>query len=178
MDEIQSSSASQPREQGRYSEDSGQAGARRPSTLIRLAQNAETFGLNRGHHVRLDDPDDASVPPAQHRDRFEGGAETSAMQQEEHEEPESETPRPQWKPSIALGTCLCVEGEDLNTIQFADRKVIQTRFWADHYKGVPEFVRMHREALRVRSELDETSEANTKPRSAGPLVQISQSCGD
>ncbi|KAK3907037.1 hypothetical protein C8A05DRAFT_40216 [Staphylotrichum tortipilum] len=149
MDKIQSSSSSQPREQGQHAEDPSPVAARRPSTLGRLAQNAETFGLNRGHHVRLTDPDDASVPPAEHLDR-----------------PEDGPCRPQWKPSIVLGTCLWIEGEDLNAIQIADRKVIQTRFWADHYKGVPEFVRMHQAALGERDQLDETAEVNTKPRSA------------
>jgi len=166
MDEIQSSPSSQPREQGRYSEDLGSVGARRPSTLRRLAQNAETFGLNRDHHVQLTGPDDVAVPDAQHLDRVEDVAETDSMHQEGQE---SEIPHAQWEPSIALGTCLCVEGEDLNAIQMADRKVIQTRFWADYYKGVPEFVRMYQEALHQREELDETAEANTKPRLASPI---------
>jgi hypothetical protein len=63
-----------------------------------------------------------------------------------------------------VGSSLWLEGEDLDAIQLADRKVTQTRLWADHYQGVPEFVRMHQGALEEREQLDATAEANTLPR--------------
>jgi hypothetical protein len=72
----------------------------------------------------------------------------------------------EWRPSIALGSPLWLDGEDLSAIEIADRKVAQTRLWVDYYQGVPDFVRTHQEAVREREQLDETNEANTKPRSA------------
>ncbi|KAH6650919.1 hypothetical protein F5144DRAFT_617645 [Chaetomium tenue] len=71
-----------------------------------------------------------------------------------------------WKPSIVIGSPLWAEGEDLNTIQIADRKVIQTRLWVDHYRGVPYFVEKHQKAVEERAQLDESAEENTLPRSA------------
>jgi hypothetical protein len=72
----------------------------------------------------------------------------------------------EWRPSIALGSPLWLDGEDLSAIEIADRKVAQTRLWVDYYQGVPDFVRTHQEAVREREQLDVTDEANTKPRSA------------
>ncbi|KAK4129436.1 hypothetical protein N657DRAFT_562980 [Parathielavia appendiculata] len=79
----------------------------------------------------------------------------------------------QWRPSIALGSPLWLAGEDLSAIEIADRKVTQTRLWRDYYRGAPDFVRTHQEALREREQLDETDEANIKPRSALSSTQTS-----
>ena len=70
----------------------------------------------------------------------------------------------EWKPSIVIGSALWAEGEDLNAIQIADRKVIQTRLWVDHYRGVPYFVQTHQKAVEERAQLDESAEENTMPR--------------
>ena len=70
----------------------------------------------------------------------------------------------EWKPSIVIGSPLWAEGEDLNAIQIADRKVIQTRLWVDHYRGVPYFVQTHQKAVEERAQLDESAEENTMPR--------------
>ncbi|KAL2271056.1 hypothetical protein VTJ83DRAFT_427 [Remersonia thermophila] len=86
------------------------------------------------------------------------------QQQQQHPQPENE-PK-QWRPSIVLGSPLSLEGEDLNAIQMADRKVAQTRLWASHYQGVPYFQEAHQKALREREQLDETAEENLLPQSA------------
>lgn len=70
----------------------------------------------------------------------------------------------EWQPSIVIGSPLWAEGEDLNAIQIADRKVIQTRLWVDHYRDVPYFVQTHQKAVEERAQLDESAEENTMPR--------------
>jgi hypothetical protein len=70
----------------------------------------------------------------------------------------------EWKPSIVIGSPLWAEGEDLNAIQVADRRVIQTRLWVDHYRGVPYFVQTHQKAVEERAQLDESAEENAMPR--------------
>ncbi|KAL2255717.1 hypothetical protein VTK26DRAFT_2824 [Humicola hyalothermophila] len=70
-----------------------------------------------------------------------------------------------WRPSIVIGSPLWLEGEDPSALEVADRKIAQTRLWAQHYQG-PEFERIFQEAVRERQQLDETSEENTQPRSA------------
>lgn len=77
-----------------------------------------------------------------------------------------DNPPKEWKPSIVLGSPLWVEGEDLNAIELANRKIAQTRLWMNHYQGVPHFVQVHQEAVQAREQLDETAEENTTPRSA------------
>lgn len=72
--------------------------------------------------------------------------------------------RRQWQPSIVIGSPLWLEGEDLSKIEVADRKVAQTRLWAEHYQGVARFAEMHQEAIQERAHLDEKDEVNTKPR--------------
>jgi hypothetical protein len=70
----------------------------------------------------------------------------------------------EWNPSIVIGSPLWAEGEDLNAIQIADRKVIQTRLWVDHYQGVPYFVQTHQKAVDERAQLEESAVENTMPR--------------
>ena len=83
-----------------------------------------------------------------------------------------------WKPSIVLGSSLWVEGEDLNALEIADRKVAQTGLWADHYQGVPYFVKAHQDAIEEREQLDESAEENFKPRSAPRLHVITLDSGN
>jgi hypothetical protein len=94
--------------------------------------------------------------------------ETELAQQQQ---PDRQVTQPQsapleWKPSIVLGSPLNLEGEDLNAIQLADRKVEQTRLWASHYQGVPYFQEAHQKAIEERAQLDETAEENLLPLSA------------
>lgn len=175
-----------------YGRDQTQSTRRRSSTIRRLERNAEIFNRNRTHRVRRANDDVSRLFPHRARSRSLARIETEQLRQHEQQQqqetrPEDAdtslqnntrlhsttqpTPEPslqfgRWKPSIVLGSSLWLEGEDLNAIQIADRKVAQTRLWVDHYRGVPDFVRMHQEAVEERSRLDETSEVNLKPRSA------------
>ncbi|KAH6853594.1 hypothetical protein B0I37DRAFT_400740 [Chaetomium sp. MPI-CAGE-AT-0009] len=153
---------------------------RRSSTFRRAAHNVENFSHNRHR-------DDAAVRFA-HRVRTRSVARIETEQQQHQQQQEQQrhqqeqaspdvsgaqsTISPQqngsaeeWKPSIVIGSSLWTEGEDLNAIQIADRKVAQTRLWVDHYRGVPYFVQAHQKALEERAQLDESAEENTKPRS-------------
>lgn len=100
------------------------------------------------------------------------GIESEQQQQTDRDAGPSQSniePRPnagfgEWRPSIVIGSPLWLEGEDLNAIEIADRKIAQTRLWANHYRGVPEFAQMLQEAIREREQLDETARVNTQPR--------------
>ncbi len=180
-------SSSQPSELGAHERSQTRGGRRHSATLRRVARNAETFSRNRDHRVRRINAG-VSVPSS-HRARVRASARSRAEQPQPQQQTIPDTgeterganalnnidsqPEPQpsasfgnWKPSIALGTALWLDGEDLNAIQIADRKVAQTRFWADRYGGGPEFVRMHQEAVQEREQLDEAAQENTTPRSA------------
>ena len=192
MGELPTSSR-QPSELGAHERSQTRGGRRHSATLRRVARNAETFSRNRNHRVRRIS-DDVSVPSS-HRARVRASARTRAEQQQPQQQstPDAdETERganalnnidsqPEfqssasfgnWKPSIALGTALWLDGEDLNAIQIADRKVAQTRYWVDYYQGGPAFVRMHQEAVQAREQLDEAAQENTTPRSA-PFISTS-----
>jgi hypothetical protein len=177
-----------------HARDQTHSSRRRSSTLRRLERNAETFGRNRTHRVRRVSDGVARFFADRARTRSLARIETEQLQQQQQTGPEAADtglhnnndlqrttqpdPRPspqlgRWKPSIVLGSSLWVEGEDLNAIQIADRKVVQTQLWVDHYRGVPDFVRMHQEALAERRQLDETAEVNLKPRSVPiPILHI------
>ena len=186
-------SSSQPSELGARERSQIRGGRRHSATLRRVARNAETFSRNRDHRVRRIN-DDASVPFSP-RARVRASARTRAERQQPQQQtiPDADEtgrgantlnkissqsePQPSarfgnWKPSIALGTALWLDGEDLDAIQIADRKVAQTRFWADHYRGAPAFERMHQEAVQEREQLDEAALVNTAPRLA-PFMSTS-----
>ncbi len=166
---------------------------RRSSTLRRVARNAETFNRNRDHRVRLRRSDDGIPTLSPHRTRARAPARIGAEEQEDEEVQQQgrqsandtsglgaidglrinsrQDSQPsnqfgEWRPSIVLGSSLSIGGEDLDSIQLADRKVAQTRLWVSHYQGVPEFVRMHQEAVQEREQLNGTAEVNTIPRLA------------
>lgn len=156
---------------------------RRSSTFRRATRNVESFDRNRSHAVRQHHDDIAVL--AAHRARTRSVTRVEAMQQHQQSQqqqqqhtslyadgtlgnldsPPDNHPE-EWKPSIVLGSPLWVEGEDLNAIELANRKVAQTRLWMNHYQGVPHFVQVHQEAVQAREQLDETAEENTTPRSA------------
>ncbi|KAK4157732.1 hypothetical protein C8A00DRAFT_39881 [Chaetomidium leptoderma] len=185
-----------PGELGTHGRDQTRGARRRSSTYRRTARNVESFNRNRNHRVRRFD-DNVAVLYSYHRARTRSMARIQAEheqeQQQEQQQQQQQMTAPNsdvavvpnhidsqpnshlrnWKPSIVLGSPLWVEGEDPNAIEIADRKVAQTRLWAGHYQGVPDFVRMHQEAVREREELDETAEVNTTPRSALNSVQAS-----
>ncbi|KAL2165323.1 hypothetical protein VTH06DRAFT_620 [Thermothelomyces fergusii] len=151
--------------------DDAPGASRRPSTTSRrAAYNAQHFADNRhGHEAALS---------GSHRVRTRSVARIEAQERQRHTQPtEHAESRPAvavqtsssdkaceaWKPSIVIGSPLWLEGEDLSAIQIADRRVAQTRLWADYYRGVPYFEQAHRDAVEQRQKLDETSEENTKP---------------
>ncbi|KAK4105707.1 hypothetical protein N658DRAFT_386000, partial [Parathielavia hyrcaniae] len=169
---------------------------RRPSATLRsAARNAESFNRNRDHRVRRMSEDLAIL--RSHRARTRSVARIQAEQQRQQREqeetalpPEATSPRSglqdrissnsndtlpakEWRPSIALGSPLWLDGEDLGAIEIADRKVAQTRLWLDYYQGASDFLQTHQEALREREQLDEADETNTKPTSALHSTQTS-----
>ena len=180
-----------------HGRDRAQPSRRRSSTLRRLERNAEIFSRNRSHRVRRVNDDVSRLFAGRARTRSLARIETEQWQRQQQQQqtgPEATDtglqndtslqpttqPTPQsglqfgrWKPSIVLGSSLWLENEDLSAIQIADRKVAQTRLWVDHYRGVPDFARMHQEAVEERRQLDETAEINLKPRSVSPLSQPS-----
>lgn len=148
--------------------------SRRSPTFRRTANNARNFAHNRHSH-------EAAVFDS-YRVRTRSVARIEVLESQGHTQHTehadsgpgvvqangSDKAVKAWKPSIVIGSPLWLEGEDLSAIQIADRKVAQTRLWADHYR-VPYFVQAHQEAIKERQNLDETSEENTKPRLVSPL---------
>lgn len=152
---------------------------RRPSALRRAVRNADSFHRNRAHRVRrsLSTASESALRRVRTRSmaRIEAGRQQAAPGLPlEQSSTEAKQTRDfgEWKPSTVVGSPLWLEGEDLSAIEIADRKIAQTRLWADHYQGVSSFVRMHQEAIRERAQLDETAEVNTKPRqvTTAPLL--------
>ncbi|AEO53357.1 hypothetical protein MYCTH_42394, partial [Thermothelomyces thermophilus ATCC 42464] len=155
---------------GPLSRDDAPGARRRSSTTSRrAAYNARNFAHNRHSH-------EAAIFGS-HRVRTRSVARAEGQELQGHTQHADSHPGvvrtdssdkavKEWKPSIVIGSPLWLEGEDLSAIQIADRKVAQTRLWADHYRGVPYFAQAHQEAVEQRQRLDEASEENTKPRSA------------
>lgn len=150
---------------------------RRSSASTRASvRNMENFRNNRGHRFPRTDGDVSALFSHRAKNRRTAGAESEEKEQTDVEATQKEVPsqpivRPEaffgdWRPSIVLGTPLCLDGEDLSAIEIADRKVAQTRLWMEHYQQVPNFAQMHQDAVRERGQLDETAEDNIKPRSA------------
>ncbi|KAK3329468.1 hypothetical protein B0H66DRAFT_610338 [Apodospora peruviana] len=71
-----------------------------------------------------------------------------------------------WKPSLAIGSSLSVEGEDLSRIEMADRKIIQRRTWLEFYGNTGYFPELLEKAISERTQLDENDEENTLPISS------------
>jgi len=135
-------------------------GRRRSSTIRKYARNIENFNRNRATNA-VRERNDVGVPfPSRMRTR-------SMARADEEDDPtqrQQTEVRRRWQPSIVIGSPLWLDGEDPSKIEMADRKVAQTRLWAEHYQGVAGFAEMHQEAVRERAHLDEKDEANTKPR--------------
>ncbi|KAK4039851.1 hypothetical protein C8A01DRAFT_16211 [Parachaetomium inaequale] len=167
--------SSQPGGLGTSGRDQARGARRRSSTFRRATHNVENFGRNRSSHR------ENIEALFSHRARTRGLARIEAERRQQQEtspadggiqsntnsqgDDTTEGATEGWKPSIVLGSSLWVEGEDLNALEIADRKVAQTRLWADHYRGVPYFVKAHQDAIEERGQLDESAEENTKPRS-------------
>ncbi|KAK4164245.1 hypothetical protein QBC43DRAFT_370185 [Cladorrhinum sp. PSN259] len=138
------------------------SGRRRSSTVRRYARNVENFNRNLAAGAARRRSSVATPLPRTMRTRsmvrVEDEESTTAHQQ-------SEEAPVEWQPSIVIGSPLWLENEDPSTIQIADRKVAQTRLWAEHYRRVPRFTELLEEAERERVQLDENDQANTKPRS-------------
>ncbi|KAJ4297029.1 hypothetical protein N0V88_003945 [Collariella sp. IMI 366227] len=141
----------------------------------------ENFRSNWGHRCPRTDGDVSALFSHRAMNRRTAGAESKEKEQTNAEVTQKEVlsqpiVRPEasfrdWRPSIVLGTPLCLDGEDLSAIEIADRKVAQTRLWMEHYQEVPDFAQMHQDAVRERGQLDETVKDNIKPRSALKSVQ-------
>ncbi|KAH6634243.1 hypothetical protein B0J18DRAFT_486492 [Chaetomium sp. MPI-SDFR-AT-0129] len=151
----------------------------------RVARNAESFRYNRNRSVarsiatRIRTRSLARAEAEQQKQQQQQQEEEQQQQQQQQEQaditaneaqnntisPQINEAVPKWRPSIALGSPLWVEGEDPNAIQIADRKVAQTRLWVEHYQGVPYFAQAYREAVEARAQMDESAEENTQPRS-------------
>ncbi|KAK4458808.1 hypothetical protein QBC42DRAFT_313416 [Cladorrhinum samala] len=142
-------------------------GRRRSSTIRKYARNIENFNRNRATNA-VRERNDVGVPfPSRMRTR-------SMARADEEDDPtqrQQTEVRRRWQPSIVIGSPLWLDGEDPSKIEMADRKVAQTRLWAEHYQGVAGFAEMHQEAVRERAHLDEKDEANTKPRSSVAALQ-------
>ncbi|KAK3954384.1 hypothetical protein QBC32DRAFT_207938 [Pseudoneurospora amorphoporcata] len=84
----------------------------------------------------------------------------------------------EWRPDIAYGSELWVQGEDLSRIEIADRRVARARLRVEHYRHAPSpaiFQQQLDEEIRKREELDENDEENTKPISTLASTHIEAS---
>lgn len=151
---------------------------RRSPALRSAAQNVESFNRNREQSTHS--LFGAAPEHGRQHMRTRSIARTETTQRQEQARPEPVVVEPMqpvsapeppprgdfgaWRPSIVIGSALWLDGEDLSAIEIANRKVAQTRLWAQHYHGVPGFARKFQEAIRERQQLDETAEVNTKPR--------------
>ncbi|KAK4444060.1 hypothetical protein QBC34DRAFT_195176 [Podospora aff. communis PSN243] len=150
---------------------------RRSSVRIRHmrdAYNTTNFGGNRAvHHVPRgvfspSTPIVARPPRLRRRTlaRIDPEEQPRSGEDGGHLDPLQVVPEAQWRPSIALGSPLWLEGEDLNRIQIADRKIAQRQLWLEHYNGASDFPALLEEAIQERNQLDPAAEENTKPTSS------------
>jgi hypothetical protein len=145
---------------------------------VRDAFNTTNFGGNRAvHHVPRgifspSSPIIARPPRLRRRTvaRIELEEQPRPVEDSEHLDLPQLVPEAEWTPSVALGSPLWLEGEDLSRVQIADRKIAQRRLWVEHYHGASDFPGLLEEAIQERSQLDPTAEENTKPTSSLALT--------
>ncbi|KAK3984860.1 hypothetical protein QBC44DRAFT_362767 [Cladorrhinum sp. PSN332] len=138
-----------------------QSGRRRSSAVRRYAHNVENFNRNRAAEVGRRGSEAVPASPRTMRTRSMARVDEEISTAEQQNEEDTA----EWQPSIAMGSPLWLEGEDPSIIEIADRKVAQTRLWADHYRGVARFAEMLEEAIQERAKLDASDEVNIQPRS-------------